>query len=120
MSINQFKCGLFKIVINAFSDVSDSKLRHHLVGELMMSFFLVMFMFVFKAILGKTHEGLWFYLSLLCSIALVTLIAWYKEYVCSPKIRNTKPDKHKFYDVLKGSASVVVVAVVVFMNCALF
>lgn len=38
MSINQFKLGLFKIVINAFSDVSDSKLRHHLVGELMMSF----------------------------------------------------------------------------------
>lgn len=108
---------LIEYAIKAFNNIPDCKLRHHLVGELLMSIFLVIFMLIFKTIICCSSDKCpWFWLSIIFSSLILIWIAWYKEYVYIPSI-NLKPSKNNFYSVLKGGLSVIFVSVLVFLNC---
>lgn len=108
---------LFVILDKAFNEIPDEKLRHHLAGELLMSFFLVIFMFICKLFLCKSDDCPWFWFSSFMSFMVLSWIAWYKEYVFIPSISDSKPDKNNVYSILKGGLSVFVLASIVYINC---
>lgn len=108
---------LIEYAIKAFDNIPDSKLRHHLAGELSMSVLLVVFMLIFKNLICCDSDKCpWFWVAIVLSFIVLLWVSWYKEYVYVPSI-NEKPLKENIYSVLKGGMAVVIVSVIVYLNC---